>query len=149
MRHEGNARFTIEEAEGQQLVKQKCGSCHTEPLFTDESFRNNGLAPSLVNDEGRKMVTQHDEDKYKFKVPSLRNLAYTAPYMHDGRFLTLDAVMEHYSSQVQATQNLDPVFQKNGSLGIALTADEKTKIIAFLNTLNDKSFLFDKRLSEQ
>jgi len=143
------ASFTTAEAAGRELVKEKCGACHSEPLFTDESFRNNGLTPSLVNDKGRWLVTQRDEDRYKFKVPSLRNLAYTAPYMHDGRMLTLDAVLDHYSSQVQPIANLDPVFQKNGTLGIALSADEKIKIIAFLNTLNDRSFLFDKRLSEQ
>jgi cytochrome c peroxidase len=149
MRHEGNARFTAEEAEGQLLVKEKCGSCHTQPLFTDESFRNNGLSISMVDDKGRWLVTQAATDAYKFKVPSLRNLAYTAPYMHDGRFFTLDAVLEHYNAQVQPTENLDPFFQNNGALGIPLSSDEKKKIIAFLNTLNDKTFLFDKSLSEQ
>ena len=93
MLHKGNASFTTTEATGRELVKEKCGACHTEPLFTDESFRNNGLTPSLENDEGRSVVTQRDDDRYKFKVPTLRNLAYTAPYMHDGRMLTLDAVI--------------------------------------------------------
>lgn len=149
MRNEAGKTFTAQEQEGFVLVQQKCGTCHTAPLFTDNSFRNNGIAPSMVNDEGRYMVTQIVTDLYKFKVPSLRNLAYTAPYMHDGRLLTLDAVLDHYSSQVQNTANLDDQLKQNGVLGIALTAGERLKILSFLNTLNDKSFLFDKRFSEQ
>lgn len=149
MRKEAGKTFTAEEAAGYELVKQKCGNCHAEPLFTNYSFRNNGLGISMVNDEGRYLVTQNNADKYKFKVPSLRNLAYTAPYMHDGRLFTLDAVLDHYSSQVQNTPNLDPLLQQSGILGIPLTATEKEKIKAFLNTLNDRSFLFDKRFAEQ
>lgn len=149
MRNEAGKKFTADEQQGRLLVQQKCGACHQEPLFTDHSFRNNGITPSMVNDEGRYMVTQIDSDKYKFKVPTLRNLAYTAPYMHDGRLLTLDAVLEHYNLHVQNTPNLDPLFQQGGTLGIPLTTDEKSRITAFLNTLNDKSFLFDKRFSEQ
>lgn len=148
MRNDAGKYFTEEESAGRQLVAQKCGSCHNEPLFTNHSFRNNGLAPSMVNDEGRYMVTQLQADRYKFKVPSLRNLAYTAPYMHDGRLLTLDAVLDHYNSHVQATPNLDPSLQQNGTIGIPLTTEERYKILAFLNTLNDRSFLFDKRFSQ-
>jgi cytochrome c peroxidase len=148
MRNEGNKKFTTEEQEGQLLVQQKCGGCHPEPLFTDNSFRNNGLSISMVNDEGRYLITQNVGDRYKFKVPSLRNLAYTAPYMHDGRLLTLDAVLDHYTSQVQNTANLDPLLKQNSTSGIALTVAEKAKIISFLKTLNDRSFLFDKRFSE-
>jgi cytochrome c peroxidase len=148
MRKEGNKNFTSEEQEGRLLVQQKCGNCHTEPLFTDNSFRNNGLSISMENDEGRFKVTEIISDKYKFKVPSLRNLAYTAPYMHDGRLLTLDAVLDHYTSQIKNTPNLDPQFQQNDRLGIPLTATERIKILAFLNTLNDRIFLFDKRFSE-
>jgi cytochrome c peroxidase len=149
MRNEAGKAFTAEETEGRELVKQKCGNCHKEPLFTDNSFRNNGLSISMVNDEGRYPVTQNNADKYKFKVPSLRNLAYTAPYMHDGRLLTLDAVLDHYTTQVQNTPNLDPLLQQNATLGIPLTARERDRTKSFLNTLNDKSFLFDKRFSEQ
>jgi cytochrome c peroxidase len=148
MRNEGNKKFTADEQEGELLVKQKCGGCHREPLFTDNSFRNNGLGISMVNDEGRYLITQHAGDRYKFKVPSLRNLAYTAPYMHDGRLLTLDAVLDHYISQVQNTPNLDALLNQGSTPGIAMTAAEKAKIISFLHTLNDRSFLFDKRFSE-
>ena len=69
----------------------------------------------MVNDLGRYLITQNDADKYKFKVPSLRNLAYTAPYMHDGRLLTLDAVLDHYTSQVQNTPNLDPLLEQSNT----------------------------------
>ena len=79
----------------------------------------------------------------------MRNLAYTAPYMHDGQLLTLEAVLNHYTSGVHSTANLDAELNKNGVLGIPFNNTDKTKIIAFLNTLNDKSFLFDKRFSEQ
>lgn len=148
MRKEGNLAFTSDELEGYNLVKQKCASCHSEPLFTDGSFRNNGLAISPVNDKGLYGATLIETDRYKFKVPSLRNLKYTAPYMHDGRFLSLSAALEHYNNEVVATPNLDPLL--NGSkLGIALTATEKTKIIAFLTTLNDEEFIKNQLLAEQ
>ncbi|HMU47505.1 MAG TPA: cytochrome c peroxidase [Chitinophagaceae bacterium] len=149
MRNQGGKSFTAIEEEGRQLVMQKCGTCHPEPLFTDFSFRNNGIGLGLYNDEGRYLITQNDADKFKFKVPSLRNLAYTAPYMHDGRFFTLQAVLDHYSSGVHDEATLDPLLHQNGTLGISLTQDEKDKITSFLNTLNDKSFLLDKRFSEQ
>jgi len=143
------AHFTTEENAGYQTFKQKCNSCHREPLFTDYSFRNNGLPPSLLNDLGRYLVTNQAYDKYKFKVPSLRNLSYTAPYMHDGRLLNLDGVFSHYTSGVQATQNLDSSLQNGTYLGILLTPVEQSNLIAFLKTLDDKSFLFNKNLAEQ
>lgn len=149
VRGQGDAELTQVEAEGRTLVQQKCGSCHKEPLFTDNSFRNNGLTPSMVNDEGRYLITKNVDDKYKFKVPSLRNLAYTAPYMHDGRLLTLDAVLDHYTSGVQNSPTLDPALNQAGITGIPLTVDEKAKIGAFLATLNDRGFLFDQRFSEK
>ncbi len=148
MRNQG-VSFTAEEEQGYVLFKQKCNSCHAEPLFTDYSFRNNGLGISMVNDMGRYLVTLNNNDRYKFKVPGLRNLTYSAPYMHDGRLLSLDAVFDHYTSQVQNTPNLDPLLQQNATPGIALTTTEREKIKAFLNTLNDRNFLLDKRFSEQ
>lgn len=144
MRGEGVV-FNADEHKGYELVKQRCMPCHQEPLFTDHSFRNNGIPPSGINDLGRYFITQHASDKYKFKVPSLRNLSYTAPYMHDGRFFTLDAVLDHYDRQMEATPNLDQQLQN----GISLSAEEKKNILAFLQTLNDKSFLLNKQLSEQ
>ncbi len=149
MRNEPGKTFTTQEQQGYDIFKQKCNTCHKEPMFTDYSFRNNGISISSVNDEGRYLITQNNADKYKFKVPSLRNLSFTAPYMHDGRFFTVDAVLDHYASQVQYTPNLDPVLQQGSSPGIPLTTDERVKLIAFLQTLNDHSFLTDKRFSEQ
>jgi cytochrome c peroxidase len=149
MRKENGAAFTADELAGYEIFKEKCGSCHKEPLFTDGEFRNNGLAPSAINDKGLYGATLVATDKYKFKVPSLRNLKYTAPFMHDGRFLTLDAVFQHYTSEVQPLENLDALLVKNGSRGISLNADEKTKLAAFLNTLNDEGFINNKLLAEQ
>ncbi len=148
MRSEG-AAFTATEKAGYTLFQQKCAGCHKEPLFTDYSFRNNGLPVSGLNDEGRYLVTLDSADRYKFKVPSLRNIFYTEPYMHDGRFFDLDGVLEFYNSGVRNTPNLDPLLQQNGRLGISLSADDKTKLLAFLKTLSDRSFLLDKRFSEQ
>lgn len=148
MRKEGE-QFTQEEQEGYTLFKQNCGTCHTEPLFTDETFRNNGIRIGANNDEGRFKITLNESDKYKFKVPTLRNLAYTAPFMHDGRFLTLDAVLEQYAKHVENTPNLDPLLKQEPVPGFRLTTEDQKKIIAFLNTLNDKEFISDKRFSEQ
>lgn len=148
MRQEGTA-FTATEKQGYHLFRQKCAACHSEPLFTDHSFRNNGIGIGFNGDKGRYEITLNEADKYKFKVPSLRNLQYTAPYMHDGRFYTLEAVLDQYSGHVQSTPNLDPLLQQNGVTGIPLSKEEKTALIAFLNTLNDRKFITDQMLSEQ
>ncbi|WP_343304704.1 cytochrome c peroxidase [Chitinophaga niabensis] len=139
------ATFTAEEEQGYKIFQQQCNSCHQEPLFTDLSFRNNGIGPGPANDEGREPITLNPADKFKFKVPSLRNLAYTAPYMHDGRFYSLDAVLNHYADEVKDMPTLDPLLKN----GIALTTTEKAQLKAFLNTLNDKIFITDKRFAEQ
>jgi cytochrome c peroxidase len=148
MRHEGPS-FTADEQAGYSIFKQKCAGCHTEPLFTDHSFRNNGIGIGFNGDKGRYDVTLNEEDKYKFKVPSLRNLQYTAPYMHDGRFYTIEAVLDQYSDHMQPVQNLDPVLQQGGVTGIPLSASEKQYLVAFLKTLNDRQFITNKLLSEQ
>jgi cytochrome c peroxidase len=148
MRKQG-ARFRVEEQQGYALFKTHCGSCHREPLFTDDSFRDNGIGAGPGNDEGRYLVTLNETDKYKFKVPGLRNISYTAPYMHDGRFITLEAVLAHYAGHVKNTPNLDPLLKRSGSRGISLTKEEQSKIITFLLTLNDRVFINDKQFSEQ
>ncbi|SEW43777.1 cytochrome-c peroxidase [Chitinophaga arvensicola] len=148
MRKQGPT-FTPEEQKGYALFQQKCNSCHTEPLFTDHSFRNNGLTPGPNNDEGRYPITLNPADRYKFKVPSLRNLAYTAPYMHDGRLYSLSGVLQHYAAEVTDMPTLDPLLKTNGKPGIALTAEEQQQLLAFLNTLNDRQFIRDKRFSEE
>ena len=150
MRNENNETFTQEEQAGFTLFQSKCSSCHSGELFTDETYRNNGLPINpKYNDEGRKKVTELESDKYKFKVPSLRNIEHTAPYMHDGRFNSLESVMNFYTSGVVHTTNLDPILiNAGGSNGISLTESEKQHIIAFLKTLTDQTFLTDKRFSE-
>ncbi len=163
IRKEGET-LTSTELEGLKLFESKgCKNCHAGELFTDGSFRNNGLPkyertkivyvngkPTLqmVVDEGRYAVTKQESDRFKFKVPSLRNIAESLPYTHDGRFTRLDEMLEHYSSGVQNTPNLDPLLKQNGILGIPLTADEKQKIIAFLRTLSDPEFLKNQRFAE-
>jgi cytochrome c peroxidase len=143
------ATFTPAEQQGYALFRQKCSSCHQEPLFTDHSFRNNGIGTGPNNDEGRYPVTLNPADRYKFKVPSLRNLAYTAPYMHDGRFYTLQGVLNHYASEVQDGPTLDPLLKINAKPGIPLSAGEQQSLLVFLNTLNDRNFVKDKRFSEE
>lgn len=148
-RQESDGTLTQEELDGYAVFNAKCASCHATDLFTDNSFRNNGLPVNpVVNDVGRYRVTELATDYYKFKVPSLRNIEKTAPYMHDGRLFTLEAVLEHYNSGVTASETLDPILNKNGVLGIPLTPAEKTKVIAFLKTLTDNQYLTDKRFSE-
>jgi cytochrome c peroxidase len=146
------------EKNGLALFKQNCSSCHAGELFTDDSFRNNGLHPLPLNDLGRFEVTQAATDLYKFKVPSLRNVGYTAPYMHDGRFYSLEEVLTHYANDASASpgmdsiyesSTLDPLLKKPGQrLGIKLSATEQKAIIAFLRTLNDESFIKDKALAD-
>ncbi|NIJ55362.1 cytochrome-c peroxidase [Dyadobacter arcticus] len=141
--------FKAQEKEGLVLFKNKCSSCHSGELFTDFSFRNNGLVPIKVNDQGRFAVTGTETDKYKFKVPSLRNAGLTAPYMHDGRYRTLEEVLDHYSDSIHSSATLDPIFIKSdGKTGIALTAAEKQSIVAFLRTLSDEQFVKDAKLSD-
>ncbi|GAB2866456.1 cytochrome-c peroxidase [Hymenobacter ruber] len=150
VRGEGNAVLTASEGRGRVLVAQKCASCHATDLFTDESFRNNGLSSSFGADSGRAHITGRATDVGRFKVPSLRNVALTAPYMHDGRFSTLAQVLAHYDHGVQASPTLDAALRPAGApLGIPLTATEQADIIAFLNTLTDDSFSHDARLAEQ
>jgi len=140
----GKAQFTEQEQRGYNLFKQHCEACHREPLFTDQSFRNNGLQHFFSIDKGRYEISLLDGDEGKFKVPSLRNIEITAPYMHDGRFSTLMDVLNHYSSGIQNYPNLDPLLINK----IPLTEQEKNDIIAFLKTLTDPSFIRDKRFSE-
>jgi cytochrome c peroxidase len=143
------AAFTADEKAGMVLFKQKCSSCHSGELFTDFSFRNNGLPPNKINDQGRYAITKNNSDLNKFKVPSLRNVALTAPYMHDGRFVTLEQVLNHYTDSMQSSETLDDVFKlAGGKVGVNLTASEKQSIILFLRTLSDDQFIRDPALSD-
>ena len=134
--------FTIMEQKGYDLFKQNCASCHQEPLFTSDKFENNGLAiDATLNDYGRMKITQNPQDSLKFKVPTLRNIQYTFPYMHDGRFGTLSEVLKHYNSLNSNT------ISKKLSKPMHLSDNNKTEIIAFLKTLSDTEFLFNPRYS--
>ncbi len=148
-RNETGGILNSTELAGYELFKQKCATCHETDIFTDNSFRNNGLTinPAL-NDKGRFRVTENPTDLYKFKVPSLRNIEKTSPYMHDGRFYTLESVLDHYDSGVANTQNLDPILQNGTTFGIPLSSMEKTQLIAFLKTLTDNEFLTNPKFSE-
>lgn len=143
---QGKESFTASEQNGYDLFVANCASCHKEPLFSDYVFRNNGISINpVLHDSGRAIITQHPDDVYKFKTPSLRNIERTAPYMHDGRFTTLEECLEHYNSGITNIINLDPLL----SGGIPLNTQQKNDIISFLNTLTDTQFLSDKRYSEQ
>jgi len=139
--------FTELELKGYKIFQAQCSSCHKEPLFTDLSFRDNGIGGNLANDQGRWEISQLETDRLKFKVPSLRNLSATAPYMHDGRFRTLEAVIRHYREEIQPTKNLDPILKKN--MKINLTDQEVDELMAFLKTLNDETFLRNSLFQEQ
>ena len=145
----GNTRaLTADQIQGLLVFKTKCGSCHQPGLFTDHSFRNNGLDPEYTRrDAGRQLITHAPADAGKFKVPSLRNVALSAPYMHDGRFQTLAQVLEHYDNGVKPSATLDPVFAGD-SPGLALTSTEKTQILAFLEALTDPEFISDPRFAD-
>ena len=141
----GQATFTASEVSGYQIYQAKCATCHPEPMFTDYSYRNNGLpVDTELNDYGRIRVTHKSEDSLKFRVPSLRNVNLTANYMHDGRFNTLLQVLNHYASGIQNRATLDPSLVNN----IPLSATEKTDLISFLKTLSDSSLLHNPRFSK-
>ncbi len=146
----GETKLSAEEQRGLELFMLEreprmgamgadCFHCHGGPLFSDHQFRNNGL-PIDEADLGRFKVTKKAIDRGTFATPSLRNIAVTAPYMHDGRFSTLEQVLDHYSEGVQPTETLDPNLAKHPAGGLHLTAEDKKAVIAFLRSLTDRSF---------
>lgn len=141
----GETTFTNDENTGYTLFKAKCASCHAEPMFTDFSYRNSGLAinPTL-NDLGRMRITNKKEDSLKFKVPSLRNVMLTSPYGHDGRFFGIPNVLEHYNSGIQDGPTLDPLLKNK----IPLSTLDRFYLGQFLRTLTDSTILRDTRFSE-
>ncbi len=147
VRKESGGDLNSDELAGLNLFQQKCATCHATDLFTDKSYRNNGLSVGAINDQGRYTITLNEADRLKFKVPSLRNIERTFPYMHDGRFATLDQVLKHYTSEVTDSPSLDPVLKANGKLGIALTDMEKKQVTAFLLTLTDDTFINNRAFS--
>jgi len=116
-----------------------CFHCHGGPLFQSQTFANNGL-DSDFTDLGRAKVTGKDFDRGKFSTPSLRNVALTAPYMHDGRFQTLEEVVEHYSTGQKRSATLDPNLAKHPEGGVHLSEGDKKALVAFLKTLTDEKY---------
>ena len=138
----GANTFTDYELRGYDLYKANCASCHPEPLFTDYSYRNIGLSVnSQLNDYGRMVVTGKKEDSLKFKVPSLRNVSITYPYMHDGRYQSLRACIEHYGNNIQPSSTLDPSLNN----GLHFTNDQVIDLVAFLRALTDSTLTKDQR----
>ncbi len=144
----GEDTFTPSEERGkhiffdsaEELPNGECGHCHTPPLFTDQSYMNNGLDPASAltdfPDKGRGLDTGKRYDNGRFRVPSLRNVALTAPYMHDGRFQSLEEVIAHYNQGGHAAENVDPKIRK-----LHLSDRDKQDLRAFLETLTDTAFV--------
>jgi cytochrome c peroxidase len=141
----GQASFSVYEEMGYEVFKAKCNSCHTEPLFTDFSYRNIGLPinPSLP-DFGRMRVTGNKADSLKFRVPSLRNVEFSSYYTHDGRFSAIQNVIQHYRSGVQQSATLDPALTN----GISLSNTDVINLVAFLKTLSDSTYIKDAQFSK-
>lgn len=140
----GETSFSTQEEHGLAIFRQHCASCHPEPMFTDYSYRNNGLDLNF-SDSGRAAITNLSSDVGRFKVPSLRNVELTYPYMHDGRFYKLSQVLDHYSSQVEVNSpNLDSLLDSE----IVLSDADKADLLSFLKTLTDYELMGNLNLSE-
>jgi cytochrome c peroxidase len=147
----GDEKFTPAEQRGFELffteydpyhgqLGADCFHCHGGPLFQSQTFANNGL-DSTFSDLGLFQTTHRAGDGGKFAVPSLRNVEMTAPYMHDGRFRTLDEVVDHYCTGMKRSATLDPNLAKHPDGGVPLSADDKKALVAFLKTLTDEKFV--------
>lgn len=148
---QGQESFTTQEKEGKKLFEQHCESCHSGHHFTDFDYHNNGLDGELQFEDpeipywGRYRITLDSADIGKYRTPSLRNIAYTSPYMHDGRFASLGEVVSHYKSGVQFSKTLDDKIKPK----LELADQEVLAIIAFLKTLSDDEFVNNKKYSDQ
>ena len=140
----GEAKFILPEQLGYEIFQKKCAACHAEPFFTDFSYRNTGMtADPIGNDIGRMKITGDSNDSLKFRVPSLRNVAITFPYGHDGRFFSLANVFDHYRKNMVAGANTDSLVRKK----VVLSNFEIGQLTAFLYTLTDSAFLKDARFA--
>ncbi|SDZ90780.1 cytochrome c peroxidase [Arachidicoccus rhizosphaerae] len=149
---EGIALFYGTPTSKTYLRRPSCSHCHGGPNTYEELFMNNGL-DSLPKDLGRAIITGQDYDKGRFRVVTLRNIALTAPYMHDGRFKSLAEVIDHYSDHILSSSSLSPFLNSkeivsNPKDHLSFTKGERTSLIAFLNMLTDSSFIQDKRFSD-
>jgi len=140
--------LTVQEKKGLEIFFNKgdCNHCHSDVLLSDDAFRNNGLDATFT-DNGRGNITKSQSDNGKFKVVSLRNIEVTAPYMHDGRFKTLEEVVNQYNEGIHTNSpNMDDNMQKLIQ-GIQLTTQEKLDLVAFLKTFTDSEFLTNNAFS--
>ncbi|AUC74889.1 cytochrome-c peroxidase [Olleya sp. Bg11-27] len=151
----GELTLTSQEQNGLNVFMDEtrgdCFHCHgnpNNPLWTDNQFHNNGL-DAVFSDLGLGVITGNPNDNGKFKSPSLRNLAYTAPYMHDGRFATLEDVIEHYSTGLQDSDTIDSLMKKVALGGVQLTPQDKADLKAFLLTLSDPTFISNPAFIQQ
>ncbi|RFS26741.1 cytochrome-c peroxidase [Chitinophaga silvatica] len=153
-RGEPGAEITAQQKIGLALFQQHCATCHAGVLFTDNEYHNNGIDADFTNDAleglflGRFRITYNLADLGKFKTPTLRNIALTAPYMHDGRFKDLAAVLQHYADGVKRSATTDAKLYTNGQPGLRLSKAEQENIIAFLQTLTDDTFINNRAFSE-
>ena len=139
--------FTTAENHGRDIFVANCSKCHSPIRSFQEVFEAcNGLE-MVYPDQGRGKLTGNANDNGVFKAPSLRNIALTAPYMHDGRFKTLEEVVDFYSDNVQLHPNLHPKMLHNGDPNLHLSTQEKKELVAFLNTLTDNKIGTDNRFS--
>ena len=136
----GEDSFSQREIGGKEIFEEKCATCHSGALFTNQKFMNNGL-DSVFMDVGRELISAMESDLGKFKVPSLRNIMLTRPYMHDGRFDTIEDVLEHYRNGVKPSNTLANELDNQGQLGIPLTDEEMDDLIIYLETLTDYEFI--------
>lgn len=149
----GIATLTHDEMAGRDIFfseKGDCYHCHVNPMLTDNLFHNIGLDSLYAKemDKGQYMVTGNIADIGKFKTPNLRNVALRKRYMHDGRFTSLEQVVEFYNSGVRKANSLDPIMTKPGKEnGLRLTEEEKYQLVVFLKTFTDESFITDTTLS--
>lgn len=141
--------FTASESAGKTVYMTNCASCHSQNMGRPVLFNtSNGLLLD-ESDQGVGTITGISSDRGTFKVPTLRNIALTAPYMHDGRFNTLDEVLEHYSHGIQNTPNLSNILKNNGlTVEMNFNTKQKQDLIAFLNTLTDNKISVDQRFSD-
>jgi cytochrome c peroxidase len=154
----GNADLTESEERGRKLFITEynpffpqfsgadCAHCHGGANFENDLYMNNGLDTDAdFTDIGREAVTMKPMDRAKFKVPTLRNIALTAPYMHDGRFQTLEEVIDHYNEGIHPSSTVDPAILNTMSTGLFLDDQDKMDLVNFLKTLTDEAFVNDER----
>ncbi|MGB0391509.1 MAG: cytochrome-c peroxidase [Salibacteraceae bacterium] len=157
----GEATLTASELRGMDLYFEEynpffpnlsgadCAHCHSPYNFENDRYMNNGLdEESAIVDTGREKVTMQASDRGKMKVTTLRNIEVTGPYMHDGRFNTLEEVVEHYNSGIKPSSTLEPVLANTIQTGLMLTDQDKIDLVAFLKTLTDESFLTNPEFSD-